>query len=106
MFWECPFSTQIQIRKIDNRMESNNKLSKISIVFIIIPTLLYWYWESIASGNIRIDLLLIYPALFTVYVASLWKRYRYYSVLISTLIMVVNIVFFIFSYDLFGKYPG
>ncbi len=106
MFWECPFSTQIQIRKIDNRMESNNKLSKISIVFIIIPTLLYWYWESIASGNIRIDLLLIYPALFTVYVASLWKRYRYYSVLISTLIMVVNIVFFIFSYYLFGKYPG
>jgi len=106
VFWECPFSTQIQIRKIDNRMESNNKLSKISIVFIIIPTLLYWYWESIASGNIRIDLLLIYPALFTVYVASLWKRYRYYSVLISTLIMVVNIVFFIFSYDLFGKYPG
>jgi uncharacterized membrane-anchored protein YitT (DUF2179 family) len=87
-------------------MESNNKLSKISIVFIIIPTLLYWYWESIASGNIRIDLLLIYPALFTVYVASLWKRYRYYSVLISTLIMVVNIVFFIFSYILFGKYPG
>jgi len=27
-------------------------------------TLAYWVWESRAAGNIRVDLLLIYPLLF------------------------------------------
>jgi hypothetical protein len=84
----------------------SGKLSKHSTIYIIIPTLLYWYWESRAEGNIRIDLLIIYPILFAIYIAVLWGKFRYYSLFISALLMVINILFFIFSYDFFGKYPG
>lgn len=85
-------------------MKTSNKLSSFSIVLIIISTLLYWYWESIAQGNIRIDLLVIYPVLFAVYLISLWRRYGFYSLLISALLMVLNIIYFVFSYELFDKY--
>ena len=87
-------------------MTTNNKLSSNSIVIIIVFTLLYWYWESIAEGNLRIDLFIIYPVLFAIYSKSLWRKYGFYSLLISTLIMILNIVFFAYSYELFDKYPG
>ncbi len=81
-------------------MEDSNKLSIYSVIFIISITLLYWYWEAIAEGDIRIDLLVIYPAIFVSYLVSLWKKYGYYSILISTNMMLINIVYFILSYDL------
>jgi hypothetical protein len=87
-------------------MKTDTKLSSYSIVIIIAATLLYWYWESIAQGNIRIDLFIIYPVLFAIYSKSLWRRYSFYSLLISALIMVLNIVYFVYSYELFDKYPG
>jgi hypothetical protein len=77
--------------------------------YILIPltvTLLYWYWESVAWGNIRVDLLVIYPTLFLIYIASLWRRYKFYALLISMILMAMNICFLLISYDLFDKYPG
>ena len=69
-------------------------------------TLLYWYWESIASGNIRVDLLIIYPALLIIYIVSLWRRFKFYAVLISIALMLINFGFLLISYDLFDKHPG
>ena len=86
--------------------EENKKQIKPYVLIPIVITLLYWYWESIASGNIRVDLLFIYPALFIAYIVALWKKFRIYSVLISMLIMSLNYAFFLISYDLFDKYPG
>jgi len=87
-------------------MKINNKLLPASIIYTIVATLVYWLWESQAEGNIRIDLLLIYPVLFVIYITSFWRTFRYYSILISTLLMIMNFLFFIFSYDIFSKYPG
>jgi len=86
--------------------EASKKRIRSHILVPVIVTILYWYWESIASGNIRVDLLLIYPSLFIIYIASLWRRYKFYSLLISTILMVVNIGFLLISYDMFDKYPG
>ena len=77
--------------------------------YVLVPvvvTLLYWYWESKAAGNIRVDLLVIYPVLFVTYIAAFWSKFRYYSVLISTILMGLNYSFALVSYDLFDKYPG
>ncbi|GMR18873.1 MAG: hypothetical protein BMS9Abin33_1321 [Gammaproteobacteria bacterium] len=84
----------------------NKKLSKISLMIVIISTLLYWFWESQAEGNIRIDLLVIYPVLFLIYIVSFWSKFRYLSIPIGFLIMLVNIGFFIISYPLFNKNLG
>jgi len=69
-------------------------------------TLGYWAWESYASGNIRVDLLLIYPLLFGGYVYLLWRRLRWWSFAISLALMALNFGFFIKSYSWFQKYPG
>ena len=86
--------------------DANKKRIRSHILVPAIVTFLYWYWESIASGNIRVDLLVIYPSLFIIYIASLWRRYKFYSLLISVILMVVNIGFLLISYDLFDKHPG
>ena len=44
--------------------------SKRYLILPVIVTLLYWFWESQAEGNIRVDLLLIYPLLFLVVVVQ------------------------------------
>ncbi|HEX9657045.1 MAG TPA: hypothetical protein VGB89_09075 [Bacteroidota bacterium] len=81
-------------------------MTKLSTVGIILTTLAYWAWETQASGNIRVDLLLIYPLLFLVYILFLWRRFRWRSVLLSLLLMGVNFVFFVLSYSWFHKNPG
>jgi len=86
--------------------EDIKKEEKNHALIPIIVTILYWVWESQASGNIRIDLLIIYPFIFIIYIVSLWKKFRFYSVLIATLIMLVNYGFLFISYDLFNKYTG
>lgn len=83
-----------------------SKISKVSIFYILVSTLLYWWWESYAEGSIRIDLLLIYPVLSVIYLTQLWREFRYYSILISIILMLINLLFFVFSYDIFGKSPG
>ena len=72
----------------------------------LIATALYWAWESQAEGNIRVDLLLIYPLLFCMYVVSLWSRFRLWSVLIAIAGMALNVAYFALSYRLFDKNPG
>lgn len=46
------------------QMPSNSKLSLLAKSCILLPTIIYWWWESQAEGNIRVDLLIIYPVLF------------------------------------------
>jgi len=85
---------------------NKNTLSKKSLAIVIISTLLYWFWESQAEGNIRIDLLIIYPVLFLIYLVSLWGRFRFLSIPIGFFLMLINIGFFMISYDLFNKNLG
>lgn len=84
----------------------SNALKKKYLFLSAAATLLYWYWESIASGNIRVDLLIIYPVLYTMYTVTLWNKFRWYSLFISAILMGINIVVMIISYSLFGKNPG
>lgn len=77
-----------------------------TLLLIIVPTLAYWFWESRAEGNIRIDLLLIYPALFGLYAALLWQRLKFKALVVALLIMAGNVAWFMLSRDLFDKYPG
>jgi len=79
---------------------------KWRVTFAAIVTLLYWYWESKASGNLRVDLLLLYPLLAVFYTIVFWPKFRFYAVGIALLMMIVNVLFFIISYDLFNKNPG
>jgi hypothetical protein len=76
------------------------------IVVVAVVTLLYWFWESRAEGDIRVDLVLIYPALFVCYMAALWPRFRWYAILVALSLMILNIAFAANSYRWFGKNPG
>ena len=87
-------------------MKGDRAVSRAGAVVSLVLTALYWVWESQAEGNIRVDLLLIYPWLFVSYLVTLWPRFRYGSVLIASLLMVVNIGYFVISYRLFDKNPG
>jgi len=81
-------------------------MNKYPYAWIIISTIAYWGWESQASGNIRVDLLLIYPLLFCGYIYFLWPRLRWLSILVSLLLMVFNFAFFANSYSWFDKHLG
>lgn len=78
----------------------------MQVIVLIVLTLLYWLWESQAEGNIRVDLLIIYPTLLTLYIFLLWRKFRFYSILMALFLMALNILFFVFSYDVFDKYSG
>jgi hypothetical protein len=82
------------------------RFSDRGIYVSLILTLLYWAWESVAEGNIRVDLLLIYPVLFVSYVIGLWPRFRFGSVLIAVALMAINLAYAVASYRLFDKNPG
>lgn len=77
-----------------------------SYIGILLLTLAYWIWESRASGNIRVDLILIYPLLFLGYTYFLWRRFRWFSIALSLLLMGINFGYFVMSYSWFHKYPG
>lgn len=91
---------------MNQKIKKADKLSRTSWLVVLLPTLLYWFWESRAEGNLRVDLLVIYPTLFAVYTRALWSAYRFWAFFMALFIMLVNVLFFVFSYDLFGKYPG
>jgi hypothetical protein len=78
----------------------------VSVSVAVILTALYWLWESRTGGNIRVDLLLIFPALFSCYLVTLWPRFRYWSIPIAVSLMAINFGYFVISYKLFDKYPG
>jgi hypothetical protein len=75
-------------------------------IVMIASTLAYWAWEARAEGNIRVDLLLIYPLLFIIYILCLWRRFRWGALGIGLLLMALNVGFFINSYAWFHKHPG
>lgn len=77
-----------------------------SLLLVLGVTGTYWAWESRAQGNIRVDLLLIYPLLFGVYVFVFWKRFRWASLGLALLLMAVNAAFFVNSAAWFDKRPG
>lgn len=85
---------------------NNHPPSKTAIIWLVIITIFYWYWESQAEGNIRVDLLVIYPLMFFAYLLLLWQQFRYYALLISLGLMLMNVLFFMLSYDVFDKHPG
>jgi hypothetical protein len=87
-------------------MSAHGRCHRISALVALALTALYWIWESRAGGNIRVDLLLIYPALLFCYLISLWPRFRYWSIPIAVSLMAVNFVYFVISYRLFDKHPG
>lgn len=87
-------------------MEIKTQLTKYEISYILVPTFAYWAWEIIASGNIRIDLILIYPILFIIYIKTLWRTKKVYSIFIAIAFMIINILYSILSYEIFNKYHG
>ncbi|NKC00727.1 MAG: hypothetical protein GKR90_19840 [Pseudomonadales bacterium] len=72
----------------------------------LVVTVLYWIWESQAEGNIRIDLLLLYPILIVLYTSIWWSKLKWKALIITAGAMLLNVGFFLVSYDLFGKHPG
>jgi hypothetical protein len=113
--WECPkchkayikTSCLVQRQEAESVPESKpSAMGKSSYAGVIVSTLAYWGWESRASGNIRIDLVFIYPLLFYWYMRFLWPRFRWLSILISLLLMALNLFFFTHSYSWFHKSLG
>ncbi len=72
----------------------------------VVLTLLYWLWESRVGGNIRVDLLIIYPILFSLYLKYFSTQNRAYALAISVVLMAVNFGFFLLSYQIFDKPVG
>ena len=80
--------------------------SRSGLYVAAVLTALYWAWESRAAGNIRVDLLLIYPVLLVAYLVCLWPKFKYWSILITSALMASNFAFFVNSYWLFHKNRG
>lgn len=87
-------------------MTNEQQVSQRGLVITAVLTVLYWIWESQAAGNIRVDLLLIYPVLLSCYLYYLWPKFKYWSVIIAAALMAGNFMFFVSSYQLFDKNPG
>jgi len=77
-----------------------------SYATVFANTMLYWLWESKVGGNIRVDLVIIYPLLFLSYVVNFWFRHQSLSLVYGVLLMLMNLLFFSISYDLFQKSIG
>jgi hypothetical protein len=69
-------------------------------------TLGYFFWESKMGGNIRIDLLVMYPCLLIGYILLLWPRLHWFSIVVAALLMSLNIWFMSHSYSWFHKSYG
>jgi hypothetical protein len=87
-------------------MSETRSINRGTALTAAVLTALYWFWESRAEGNIRVDLLLIYPVLFGCYIGAFWPRFKSGSILLALALMVVNAGWFVVSYDLFDKHPG
>jgi hypothetical protein len=81
-------------------------MKNLGLKIAILLTSAYWFWESKAEGNIRIDLLIIFPILTITYIFALWRKFKFWSVLIALGFMGLNYLYSQYSYSLFDKYPG
>jgi hypothetical protein len=88
------------------RINDPRRRYQLSWAGVLVLTLGYWAWESQAAGNIRVDLLALYPILFFAYISLLWPRLRWLALVPALLLMAVNIGFFMMSYSWFHKNPG
>ena len=81
-------------------------MGKLRLLIILAVTALYWFWESHAEGNIRIDLLVIFPLLALFYLWALWKWLKWQAFIVCFILMGLNYMFMTASYELFNKFPG
>ncbi len=96
------FGWQAVMRRITaQRMKKN-----FSYASALSLTLAYWTWEAQAHGNIRVDLILLYPLMFGSYIMFFWHMLRWRSLLPALALMALNFGFFAMSYSWFDKYPG
>ncbi|MCP4913601.1 MAG: hypothetical protein GY909_10820 [Oligoflexia bacterium] len=79
---------------------------KQRIIVTLVLFSLYAIWEANAEGNIRIDIIIIYPILFILYAATWWKEYKWKALFISFILSAFQYGFMILSYPLFNKYYG
>ena len=100
-----PFCIYFLVRKL-NKMGDPKKSLKISLLSIAVLTGLYLFWESRATGNIRIDLLVLYPSLFATYAILLWRHLKWLTLVPASLLMLLNFWFMTHSYHWFHKFPG
>lgn len=81
-------------------------ISKFRFLLIIIVTGLYWFWESQAEGNIRIDILILYPFMGLIYLWAFWQWLKWKAIFACLTLIAINYGFMMISYDLFNKFPG
>lgn len=81
-------------------------ISKFKLILIILTTAGYWFWESQAEGNIRIDILVLYPLMSLIYLWALWQWLKFKAIIVCLLLLAINYGFLMISYDLFDKFPG
>jgi hypothetical protein len=89
-----------------DRISHPRRRRQLSWAAVLVLTVGYWAWESRAAGNIRVDLLALYPILFFTYIRLLWPQLRWLALLAALLLMAVNAGFFVMSYSWFHKNPG
>jgi len=99
-------SAPFGIHLVQKRVTNPERKKAFSYAAAAGLTLAYWLYESQAGGNIRIDLLLFYPALFASYTVLFWWRLKWLAFIPALVLMTLNFGFFVNSYGWFDKYPG
>lgn len=96
------FGWQAAARRIPSaRLRNGFALASAALL-----TFAYWIWEAQAEGNIRADLVLLYPYLFGAYLMFFWRMLGWKAFFPALGLMAVNVAFFAMSYSWFDKYPG
>ena len=93
-------------RILMDRTSDARRRNQLSWAAVLVLTLGYWAWESRTAGNIRVDLLVLYPILFFAYIWLLWPQLKWLALLSALLLMAVNVGFLVMSYEWFHKNPG
>jgi hypothetical protein len=89
-----------------DRISDPRRRNQLCWAGVLVLTVGYWAWESRAAGNIRVDLLVLYPILFFAYIWLLWPRLRWLGLLAALLLMALNVGFLVMSNAWFHKNPG
>jgi len=101
-----PVAVLLGWRLLMDRISDPRRRNQLSWAGVVVLTLVYWAWESRAAGNIRVDLLALYPILFFAYIRLLWPQLKWLALLAALLLMTLNTGFFVMSYSWFHKNPG
>jgi hypothetical protein len=89
-----------------NKIFDKPKNQKLRFFIALSMSLLYWIWECQVSGNIRVDLLFIYPSLLIIYLGCLWPNFKFKSILMAIFLMLINIAVMILTYKFLNKRLG